>query len=108
MTSTCSPARGAWEGGQGRRVFQGAARPDHPPGSRGSGGPCQRHATTPPLLPSPSSWLLSCLYATTQIGTFTSQAAQQIQSLQEHLLSRVESVQSQALSQVDTLQQQLV
>jgi hypothetical protein len=28
-----------------------------------SGGPSQRPSTTPPLLPSPSTWPLSCLYA---------------------------------------------
>ena len=31
--------------------------------AHGSGGPSQRPSTTPPLLPSPSTWLLSCLYA---------------------------------------------
>jgi len=31
--------------------------------AHGSGGPSQRPSTTPPLLPSPATWLLSFLYA---------------------------------------------
>ncbi|WP_336242485.1 transposase [Corallococcus exercitus] len=52
--------RTSWEGGLGRRVFQGAARLLHPPGVL-PGRPRQRPSSAPALQRSPSTWPLSRL-----------------------------------------------